>query len=124
MNKLSTDCEFQNFYEISESYSLKKWLTNISRIIKPPEGLSALLDVIASVNTAIGEVFISAQEVSHIHVFLKHTVSIISFADLFGDMQWWICQEARNKQERAGMLCFTALKCARASLFLLELSKC
>lgn len=122
MNIFAKDFEPHIDQKFFESESFENWLTTLSRITKPQEGLGALLEVIASINAAIGEIFADSHEsINHLSLALKHTTCVISLVDLISDLQWWTCQEARSKQEKISMFLFTSLKCARSALFLLEL---
>jgi hypothetical protein len=109
-------------HEIYETPQFKSWLTSISHMIKPQEGLSALLDVVTSVNSAVSECFKNTPyNFDQVGLVLKHAVSMITLPDLIGDLEWWICQKARNRQEKISMFFFTSQKCVRSALFILEI---
>ncbi len=60
MSIITTDFKPHDCQEATV-FQFKKWLTNVSRIIKTHEGFGALLDVIGSINTVAGEFFFKSK---------------------------------------------------------------
>lgn len=123
MNTITTNNKLINEsgVEMIEVQSFKKWLTDVTQMIKPKEGLRALVDVISSINTIAEEIFTDSGESIHqIDQVIKHTSSTFSYISLISDLQWWLCQKCENNQEKLSRFLFTTIRSVRLTLSFLD----